>query len=307
MDREVIRRLLKGDVRALARCLTLVENGDPGARPILREVYPRTGKAHIVGVTGAPGTGKSTLISRMTTELRRRGKRVGILTVDPTGPFSGGALLGDRIRMREHFLDRGVYIRSLATRGSRGGVSSAVRDAACLLDAVGNEVVLIETIGVGQDQVEVKNLAHTVVVTVIPWMGDEVQGMKAGLLEIADILVVNKADLPGAEKMVEQLRSLFEDAEISILKTSALENVGTGQLIEALENHRTRLLTGDNHRDQRLALSRSQLLGLLREELLDRLVERLGADSLETWVERVAERRLDPYTAAERILKRAGF
>lgn len=296
-----------GDLRVLARCLTWIENGDPRAQPILREIYPRTGKAHIVGVTGAPGTGKSTLISRMTTELRRRGKRVAILTVDPTGPFSGGALLGDRIRMREHFLDRGVYIRSLATRGCGGGVSSAVRDATCLLDAVGNEAILIETIGVGQDQVEVKNLAHTVVVTVIPWMGDEVQGMKAGLLEIADILVVNKADLAGAEEIYERLRSLFEEAGISIRKTSALENAGIDRLIDAVENHRTQLLTGRNHRDKKLAFSRIQLLALLREGLLDRLVERLGASALEKWVQRVAERRLDPYTAAERILKRAGF
>lgn len=303
----VVKRLLKRDPKTVARCLTLIENGDPTARSILKELYPRTGRAHIVGVTGAPGTGKSTLISRMTSELRRRQKKVGVLTVDPTGPFSGGALLGDRIRMREHFLDQGVFIRSLATRGCKGGVASSIRDAACLLDAVGNEIVLIETIGVGQDQVEVKNLAHTVVVIVIPGMGDEIQGMKAGLLEIADILVVNKADLPGVEETWEQLRGLFGETGLPILKTSALEDVGMAQLIDALDDHRAKLLAGSDHRDKELDFSRGQLLALLRDRLLDRLVERVGAGSIETWVEKVAEGRMDPHAAAEKILKRAGF
>lgn len=303
----VVKQLLKRDPKTVARCLTLIENGDPRARSILKEIYPRTGRAHIVGVTGAPGTGKSTLISRMIAELRRRQKRVGVLTVDPTGPFSGGALLGDRIRMREHFLDQGVFIRSLATRGCKGGVASSIRDAACLLDAVGNEIVVIETIGVGQDQVEVKNLAHTIVVLVIPGMGDEIQGMKAGLLEIADILVVNKADLPGAEETWEQLRGLFGETAVPILKTSALENVGVGELVDTLEEHYGKLQTGSDRRDGGLEFSRSQVLSLLRDRLLDRLVQRIGAGSIEAWVEKVAERRLDAHTAAEKILKSAGF
>ncbi|MBI2359357.1 MAG: methylmalonyl Co-A mutase-associated GTPase MeaB [Deltaproteobacteria bacterium] len=304
---EVVKRLRKGDARAVARCLTLIENGDPGARSILKELHSRSGRAHIVGVTGAPGTGKSTLISSMTAELRRRKKRVAVLTVDPTGPFSGGALLGDRIRMREHFLDEGVFIRSLATRGSTGGVAASIRDAACLLDAAGNEIVLIETIGVGQDQVQVKDLAHTVVVIVIPRMGDEIQGMKAGLLEIADILVINKADLPGADEAAEQLRGLFGESGVPILKTAALENVGVGQLIDTLEEHYGKLQTERERGRTGLDFSRSQLLSLLRDRLLDRLVQRIGAGSIEAWAEKVAERRLDAHTAAEKILKSAGF
>ncbi len=252
MSSDLGKRILRGDVRAAAQLLTLIENKDPRARAILKSVYSRTGKAHIIGVTGAAGSGKSALIDRMTAELRRRKKKVGVLTVDPTSPFSGGALLGDRIRMRDHFLDDGVFIRSLATRGGWGGVSASIQEAAQLLDALGKEVIFIETIGVGQDQVGISTTAHTVVVVLTPWMGDEIQGMKAGLLEITDILVVNKTDLPGAEEMVQYLRRIFEDSGLPLLQTSAIKNEGIGLLIEELEKHKTQLLASGDHRTRNL-------------------------------------------------------
>ncbi len=307
MSSDLGKRILRGDVRAAAQLLTLIENKDPRARAILKSVYSRTGKAHIIGVTGAAGSGKSALIDRMTAELRRRKKKVGILTVDPTSPFSGGALLGDRIRMRDHFLDDGVFIRSLATRGGWGGVSASIQEAAQLLDALGKEVIFIETIGVGQDQVGISTTAHTVVVVLTPWMGDEIQGMKAGLLEITDILVVNKTDLPGAEEMVQYLRRIFEDSGLPLLQTSAIKNEGIGLLIEELEKHKTQLLASGDHRTRNLNLSRGQLLSLVQERILTRALRRIDSAFVEKLVERIAERDLDPYTAAEKILKKAGL
>src|SRR5919198_3283875 len=229
-----LKQILNGDVRALARLMSLIENRDHKAEVALKALYPHTGRAHVVGVTGAPGTGKSTLIDRMTVEFRRRKKTVGILAVDPSSVFSSGAVLGDRIRMREHFLDDGVFIRSFATRGGSGGLSVAVREAIHLLDAAGKEVIFVETIGVGQDQVEIAALAHTVVVVLIPGMGDEIQGMKAGLTEIADVLAVNKADLAGAEEMVQQLKVLFGDEGFHIVPASSLKNEGIHLLVDTI-------------------------------------------------------------------------
>ncbi len=307
MSSDLGKRILRGDVLAAARLLTLIENKDPRARAILKSVYSRTGQAHIIGVTGAAGSGKSALIDRMTAELRRRKKKVGILTVDPTSPFTGGALLGDRIRMRDHFLDDGVFIRSLATRGGWGGVSASIQEATQLLDALGKDVIFIETIGVGQDQVGVSTTAHTVVVVLTPWMGDEIQGMKAGLLEITDILVVNKTDLPGAEEMVQYLRRIFEDSGLPLLQTSAIKNEGIGLLIEDIEKHKTQLLASGDHRTRNLNLSRGQLLSLVQERILTRALRRIDSAFVEKLVERIAERDLDPYTAAEKILKKAGL
>lgn len=307
MVKAATKKLLKGDFQTVAQCLTLIEEGDPQVRSILKAIGPHTGRAHVVGITGAPGTGKSTLISAMTAEIRYRAKRVGILTVDPTGPFSGGALLGDRIRMREHFMDHGVFIRSLATRGNLGGVALAVRDSVQVLDASGMDYVLTETIGVGQDQVAIAGIAHTVVVAVIPSMGDEIQAMKAGLLEIADILVINKADLPGAEQSALELSDLFGDRGIPILKTSALENQGIAALIDALEAHRAKLWSGADKDQRRLCFSRIQLHDRLRDRLLERVVKRVGAAALEKCVGEIAERRLDPEAATDSILRKAGF
>ncbi len=307
MSTDLAKQILKGDVRAAAQVLTLVENRDPRARAILKAIYPQTGKAHIIGMTGAAGTGKSVLIDRMTAELRGRKKKVGILTVDPTSPFSGGALLGDRIRMRDHFLDEGVFIRSMATRGGSGGVSAAVRDSVHLLDAAGKEIVFIETIGVGQDEVEVSTIAHTVVVVLAPWMGDEIQGMKAGLLEISDLLVVSKADLPGAEETFQCLRRLFEDSGLPILKTSAITNEGIDLLLEGIERHRAQLLASGDQWRRNLNFSRRQLLSLVRARILAQALPKIDEAFIEKLVERIAERGLDPYTAAEEVVRKAGI
>lgn len=306
MLRDLGNRVLRGDSRAVAHLLSLVEDEDKAARSVLRALYRKAGRAHIVGITGTAGSGKSTLIARATAELRKRKKEVGVLMVDPTSPFTGGALLGDRLRMRGHFQDRGVFIRSLATRGGRGGISAAVRDAATVLDAAGKDIVFVETIGIGQDQVEVSTVAQTTVVVINPWSGDEVQGMKAGLLEIGDILVVNKADLAGAEETFRQLKTLFEAAGPRVIKVSALTGEGIPLLVEEIENHRAELLETGEDRKRNLGFCRSQLLYLLQERILSEALRRFGTDSFEDLLEKVARRDLDPYSAADRILRRWG-
>jgi LAO/AO transport system kinase len=299
--------ILRGDFRAAAATLTMIETQDPKARPILKRLYPHTGHAHIVGVTGAPGVGKSTLISGMTGELRKRKKTVGILSVDPSSPFTGGAILGDRVRMLQHSGDKGVFIRSMATHGGSGGVCGAVRDAVHLLDAMRRDVIFIETIGVGQDELDVSILAHTVVVVLNPSSGDAIQWMKAGLFEIADILVVNKTDLPGAEGMFQGLQGLFEDSAVAVFKTLAKDSDGISSLIDGLDKHRTAVLSDDSHAARQLHLCREQLLSLVREKIRSRLEKRMDPAVIDSLTERVAARTLDPYTAADQILKQAGL
>ncbi|HYY24627.1 MAG TPA: methylmalonyl Co-A mutase-associated GTPase MeaB [Candidatus Udaeobacter sp.] len=302
-----LKQILNGDVRALARLMSLIENRDHKAEVALKALYPHTGRAHVVGVTGAPGTGKSTLIDRMTVEFRRRKKTVGILAVDPSSVFSSGAVLGDRIRMREHFLDDGVFIRSFATRGGSGGLSVAVREAIHLLDAAGKEVIFVETIGVGQDQVEIAALAHTVVVVLIPGMGDEIQGMKAGLTEIADVLAVNKADLAGAEEMVQQLKVLFGDEGFHIVPASSLKNEGIHLLVDTIEEHRRKSLDNGDDQRKRLHLCRHELLSLLREKIFSELAKKLAGDSFERQVKLIVQRQKDPYSVVDEITKRIGM
>jgi LAO/AO transport system kinase len=306
MAGNLVKQVLKGDARAVASLMSLIEDGDPKVKAVLRAIYPHTGRAHVLGVTGAAGTGKSCLIDRMTAAYRRRRKTVGILAVDPTSLFSTGAVLGDRVRMRDHFLDEGVFIRSFATRGSSGGVSAAVRQAIHLLDAAGKEAIFVETIGVGQDQLEIAALAHTVVVVLTPQMGDEVQGMKAGLAEIADILVVNKADLSGADETVQQLKALFADEGFPIIATSAIKDQGIDSLVDRIEEHRKKSLDNGKYQGRRLSLSRQELLSLLREKVFAELEKKITDDSLETQVKLVAERRLDPYSAVDQMAKRIG-
>ncbi len=305
MPTNLIRRVLKGDVRALASLMTLIDDGDSRAKAVLKAAYVKTGRAHVIGVTGAAGTGKSSLIDRMTAEYRRRQKTVGVLAVDPSSAFSNGALLGDRVRMRAHFADTEVFIRSFATRGARGGVSASIRDAIHLLDAAGKDVIFVETIGVGQDELEIAGLADLVVVVLIPEMGDEVQGMKAGLAEIADILVVNKADLPGADVTVQQLKAIFSDFDI--LLTSAINHDGVRQLVDAIEKHRLKNLRNGHHRRKRLSLCREELLSLLRQRLVIQLTQRIDDRLLAERVKQIAERRADPYSEVEDLARRLGF
>lgn len=299
-----IKQILNGDVRAVASLMSLIEDGDLKARAALRAIYLHTGRAHVIGVTGAAGTGKSSLIDRMTAEYRRRKKSVGILAVDPSSLFSTGALLGDRIRMRDHFLDDGVFIRSFASRGSRGGLAGAVRDAIHVLDAMGKELIFVETIGVGQDQLEIAALADLVVVVLMPEMGDEVQGMKAGLAEIADLLVVNKTDLAGADRTIGQLQALFGDSDILIMPASALNDEGTQLLVQSIEERRTRSLGNGSYQRKRLDLCRQELLSLLQERVVAELAKRIGEGALERQLKRVVGRQIDPYSAVEKLAKK---
>ena len=308
----LVERMQAGDRVALARLMTLVENRAPGLPLLMSRIYPQSGHAHVVGITGPPGAGKSTLTDRITAHRRAAGARVGIVAVDPSSPFSGGAVLGDRIRMQTHFLDPGVFIRSLASRGSHGGVARATRDVTRLLDAFGMEQVMVETVGVGQTELDVMRLADTTVVVLVPEAGDAVQVMKAGLLEIADVFVVNKADRDGAERMKSELIQMLHLRpasawSIPVLLTQAATDVGIDELVVALDAHRA-TLTDDAERERRIRLRReSELLDILEEELRRRLERRLGngADGLGPVLDAVRGGTLDPYSAALRILEDA--
>ncbi len=318
----LIEAALEGDRRALAKLLSAVENGTAEGQEALRSLFPRTGQAHIVGITGAPGAGKSTLVGKLAREFRRRGRRLAIVAVDPTSPYSGGALLGDRLRMRDLLTDEGVFIRSMASRGHPGGVAAATRDVTALLDAVGFPLILVETVGAGQAQVDVARLAHTVVLVEAPGMGDEIQALKAGLMEIADIIVVNKADNPMARLTLQSLRAALgrersaghhgEMAhsavearggwEVPILMTSAVENRGITELADAIEAHRAYLQESGAWRVRMRQLARADVEAWLQRHLLVMLERTLGEAAVERMVEEVQHRRLDPVTAARTLL-----
>jgi len=308
---ELVPKVLAGDRRALARLISFIEDGGPPARSALMALYPHTGRAHVVGVTGAPGTGKSTLVNELAKALRSRGSTVGIVAVDPTSPFTGGALLGDRVRMRDLAGDPGIFIRSMATRGSLGGLARATGDVVKVLDAAGFQMVLVETVGVGQAEVDVARTAHTTVVVEAPGLGDDVQALKAGLLEIADVLVVNKADRPGAAQTARALEvtlDLGRNSQVEdgwrppILKTVALDGTGVEELLEAVAAHRAYLQESGLWERRERERARADLMRMLEQELMGRLMERVGEEQLERWVERVAAREVDVYTAVRAIL-----
>jgi GTPase len=302
------QRLLDGDRRALTRVLTWVENGYPEAREALRDLFPKSGRAHIVGITGPTGSGKSTLVGALAREYRKVGRSVGIVTVDPTSPFSHGALLGDRIRMQDLTSDPEVFIRSMATRGALGGLAAATNDVVTVLDACGKDMVLVETVGAGQDEVEIADTAHTTIVISIPGAGDDMQAIKAGILEIADILVINKADLPTAESVFKQLHIFMqldrhEGWQVPILKTTAHKNEGVPTLLETIDKHRAYLETSGRLEQMRRQRARRQLLAVAQAELLSNLL--IAAESngrLDKLIEAIAERELDPHTAAEQLI-----
>ena len=307
---DLVDRMLRGDRVALARLMTLVENRAPELPSLMGRVYAQSGRAHVVGITGPPGAGKSTLTDRITAALRAEQKRVGIVAVDPSSPFTGGAVLGDRIRMQGHFLDAGVFIRSLATRGSHGGVPRATRDLVRLLDAFGMDAVLVETVGVGQTELDVMRLADTVVVVLVPEAGDAVQVMKAGLLEIADVFVVNKADRDGAERMQSELVQMLHLRSpspwtIPVLLTQAVTDTGIAELVSALDAHRAFALTDAARTDRDTRRREDELLDILDEELHRRLARGLGAgdDGMASLLADVRAGKLDPYSAAVRLLE----
>jgi LAO/AO transport system kinase len=304
-------RVLAGDVRAIARAISLIEDESPAAADLVRRIFPSTGRAYLVGVTGPPGAGKSTLVDRLTAELRGAGQTVGVIAVDPTSPFSGGAILGDRVRMQAHAGDPGVFIRSMATRGHLGGLARATGEAALVLDAAGKDLVLIETVGVGQDEIDIVRTADLSIVTVVPGSGDEVQALKAGIMEIADIFVVNKADREGADRMAASIEAnlslqTFAAGEWRppILKTEATTGKGVPELVAGIERFRAR--TAATRSTRRRARAEFRVRELLAQRFVEHVERRvLAAGEFEATLDRIAARDVDPYTAVDQILARA--
>jgi LAO/AO transport system kinase len=325
-DSTLAQRLLDGDRRALARAISLVEDDRPEGWELVKQVYPHTGKAAVVGFTGPPGVGKSTLIGALTKLRREAGRSVGVLSIDPSSPFTQGALLGDRIRLSEHFLDPGVFIRSMANRGALGGLSEAALQAALLLDAAGRQDVFVETVGVGQAEIDIIDHADTIVLVLMPGSGDSIQALKAGVMEIPDVIVINKADHPLTDTMVREIRGVLSLANLDptpeegahgpegrvgswrvpIVKTEASNGTGVPELVERLDEHRTHILA-EGHLDERRARNlRNEVLAIATARMRRRLEQELHGDAeFKSLIEQVIERRLDPASAAAALLERA--
>ena len=314
---DLAERLLQGDRRALARVVTLIENDAPEAHDYLAQLYLHSGRAHIVGVTGSPGAGKSTLVMQLTRALRERDQRVGVVAVDPSSPFTGGAILGDRIRMQELAGDPNVFIRSMASRGNLGGLAASTRDVVRALDAAGYDVIIIETVGAGQAEVEIVRAAHTVLVVTVPGMGDDIQALKAGILEIADIFVVNKADRPGADQAAAELRMLLslvekqkrsaEQWRVPILKTSATQNQGIVEVVDAMARHRAFLDESGQMAQRNQRQVRSEVLALLQHSLMRRLRSDVSEDEWNRLIDAVIQREANPYSVADLLARRIGL
>ena len=326
---DLVRRIRGGEIRALSRAISAVEDHRPESTALLKALFPYSGKAALLGMTGAPGAGKSTLVDHVARVYRKQGKTVGIVAVDPTSPFSGGAILGDRIRMQSHHADTGIYIRSMATRGSLGGLASTTADVATVMDASGRDVVMIETVGVGQDEVDIVRLADVTIVVLVPGMGDDVQTIKAGIMEIADIFVINKADRDGAERVEREIRAMqtitparakaaraggLDDPHIRkddwmppIIKTVATEGTGIEELVQAIESYHVYLQENDRARARRIENWRGRIAEMLRDALFQRVLSYyLSEGEAARYATEVAEHKRDPYSLVEEIIDELG-
>jgi GTPase len=317
-DPTLAQRLLDGDRRALARAITLVEDDRPEGWELVKQVYPHTGRAAVVGFTGPPGVGKSTLIGALTKARREAGRTVGVLSIDPSSPFTHGALLGDRIRLSEHFLDQGVFIRSMANRGALGGLSEAALQAALLLDAAGRDDVFVETVGVGQAEIDIIDHADTIVLVLMPGSGDSIQALKAGVMEIPDVIVINKSDHPLTDTMIREIRGVLSLANLDhtpeqargrwrvpIIKTEAARGEGLGELVTALEEHRAHIMEKGQLAERRMRNLRNEVLAIATARMRRRLEEELSEDfEFQRLIEEVVQRRLDPASAATTLLAR---
>ena len=309
---DIVAEVLQGSVRAMARLITLVENEDSRALHLMGAIYPSTGNAYVLGITGSPGTGKSTLTDKITTILREREQTVGVIAVDPSSPFTGGGLLGDRIRMQRSSGDAEVFIRSMATRGNLGGLARTTADVVKIMDAFGKDWVIVETVGVGQDEVEIAKTADTTIVVLAPGLGDTIQSMKAGVMEIADLYVVNKADRSGADELVSEVNVRVEqDSQIKkavwkppIVKTIAVENQGTDTLVESIEKHRIFLQQSGKLTKNRREKTRQETLALLRDEISRNVLEKvLGNGRFDALIDDIVAQKKDPYTSVQEIIR----
>jgi LAO/AO transport system kinase len=302
-------RVLDGDKRALARAITLIESNDPAGWELVREIYPRTGRARIVGFTGPPGVGKSTIIGALTKLLRAADRQIGVLSIDPSSPFTRGALLGDRIRLSEHFLDPGVFIRSMASRGALGGMSEAALQAALVMDAAGKDDVLLETVGVGQGEIDIIDHADTIVLALMPGSGDSIQALKAGVMEIPDLILVNKADHPMTDTMVREIRGVLSLADrdgwqVPILRAEAAKGEGIEELAAKIDEHRAYIEKEGTLEQRRARNLRNEVLGIASARMRRRLTEAIEGDpAISELLDRVVRRELDPATAASELME----
>jgi LAO/AO transport system kinase len=305
---DLVAKVVAGDVRAIARLITLAENNSADAMEMMKQIHRHAGNAHVIGVTGVMGSGKSSLILELALEYRRQGKKVGIIAIDPTSPFTGGALLGDRIRMMDLSTDPGVFIRSMGTRGMLGGLTSSVYDVVEILDAAGMQIILVETVGVGQDEVDIVKIADTTLVVTMPGLGDAVQTIKAGLMEIADIFVVNKADTLGVEQTVAELEAMLDlashiERRTPIISTSAKEKKGIPLLIRNIAEHKEYMIRSNQHEVRRRQRYEAELIEIIRKRLMDLILdEKKLKGVVDCCIDQISRRELDPYSAADDIL-----